>query len=76
MVYRFTIISNEVEDFIREIKIDAEATFTTCIRPYCLRATMQTMCLLLFSSVTKSGNKNRRFCWKTWAQADRTKTCI
>ena len=27
MVYRFTIISNEVEDFIREIKIDAEATF-------------------------------------------------
>mgnify|MGYP003052456006 CR=1 FL=1 len=31
--------------------------FTTCIRPYCFRATMQTMCLLLFSSVTKSGNK-------------------
>ncbi len=27
MVYRFTIISNEVEDFIREIKIDAEANF-------------------------------------------------
>ena len=27
MVYRLSIISNEVEDFIREIKIDAEATF-------------------------------------------------
>lgn len=27
MVYRFSIISNEVEDFIREIKIEAEATF-------------------------------------------------
>ena len=27
MVYRFTIISNEAEDFIREIKIDAEASF-------------------------------------------------
>ncbi len=27
MVYRFTVISNEVEDFVREIKIDAEATF-------------------------------------------------
>ena len=27
MVYRFTVISNEVDDFIREIKIDADATF-------------------------------------------------
>lgn len=27
MVYRFTVISNEVEDFIREIEIDAEASF-------------------------------------------------
>ncbi len=27
MVYRFIIISDEVDDFVREIKIDAEATF-------------------------------------------------
>lgn len=27
MVYRFRIISDEVDDFIREIKIDSEATF-------------------------------------------------
>lgn len=27
MVYRFTIISDEADDFIREIKIDPEATF-------------------------------------------------
>lgn len=27
MVYRFTIISDEVNDFVREIKIDSEATF-------------------------------------------------
>ncbi len=27
MVYRFTIISDEVDDFLREIKIDSEATF-------------------------------------------------
>lgn len=27
MVYRFTIISDEVEDFMREIKIDADAKF-------------------------------------------------
>ena len=27
MVYRFTIISDEIEDFRREIKIDSEATF-------------------------------------------------
>lgn len=76
MVYRFTIISNEVEDFIREIKIDAEATF------YDLHQAILSSCHYAdnvptsFSSVTKSGNKNRRFCWKTWAQAARTKTCI
>jgi len=27
MVYRFTIISDEVDDFLREIRIDSEATF-------------------------------------------------
>lgn len=27
MVYRFTIISDEVDDFVREINIDSEATF-------------------------------------------------
>ena len=27
MVYRFTIISDETDDFLREIKIDSEATF-------------------------------------------------
>lgn len=27
MVYRFTLISDEVDDFVREIKIDSEATF-------------------------------------------------
>ncbi len=27
MVYRFTIVSDEVDDFVREIKIDSEATF-------------------------------------------------
>lgn len=27
MIYRFTIISDEVEDFMREIKIDSDATF-------------------------------------------------
>ena len=27
MIFRFTLISDEVEDFIREYKIDADATF-------------------------------------------------
>ncbi len=27
MVYKFTIISDEVDDFVREIKLDSEATF-------------------------------------------------
>ena len=28
MIYRFTIISDEVDDFVREIQIDPEATFS------------------------------------------------
>ena len=27
MIYRFTIVSDEAENFLREIKIDADATF-------------------------------------------------
>lgn len=27
MIYRFTLISDEADDFIREIQIDPEATF-------------------------------------------------
>ena len=27
MIYKFTIISDEVDDFMREIKIDADAKF-------------------------------------------------
>lgn len=27
MIYRFTIISDEVDNFVREIQIDPEATF-------------------------------------------------
>lgn len=27
MIFRFTVISNEVDDFVREIKIDSDATF-------------------------------------------------
>lgn len=27
MIYRFTLISDEVDDFVREIKIDSDATF-------------------------------------------------
>ena len=72
MVYRFTIISNEVEDFIREIKIDAEATF------YDLHQAILSSCHYADNVPTSFFicNKNRRFCWKTWAQAARTKTCI
>ena len=27
MIYRFTLISDEVDDFVREIQIDPEATY-------------------------------------------------
>ena len=34
MIYRFTLISDEVDDFIREIKIDSEATSLICTKQY------------------------------------------
>ncbi len=34
MIYRFTIISDEVDDFVREIQIDPEATFLTSMKQY------------------------------------------
>jgi len=33
MVFRFLILSDEVDDFKREIKIDSEATFLDCTMP-------------------------------------------
>ena len=34
MIYRFTIISDEVDDFVREIQIDPEALFMTSMKQY------------------------------------------
>ena len=34
MIYRFTIISDEVDDFVREIQIDLKQLFMTSMKQY------------------------------------------
>ena len=51
MIYRFTIISDEVDDFVREIQIDPEATF------YYFR---------LSSFAMMTGRKRKKLRWKKW----------
>ena len=59
MVYRFTLISDEVDDFIREIKIDSEATFHD----------FHEAILKAAGSVMTTGKKNRKSHWKIWVPA-------
>ena len=48
MIYRFTIISDEVDDFVREIQIDPEATFYD-FHEAILKSAGYTNCLLYTS---------------------------
>ena len=69
MIYRFTLISNEVDDFVREIKIDAEASF------YDLHKAILAACNYADDQPTSFFTCNKHYCWRTWARAARTKTC-
>ena len=39
MIYRFTLISDEAENFLREIQIDPDATFYDLSSPWAIRTT-------------------------------------
>ena len=56
MVYKFRIISDEVDDFLREIDIDSEASFYD-LHEAILKST---------SSVMTIGKKKRKSHWKIW----------
>ena len=58
MVYRFTLISDEVDDFIREIKIDSEATFFD-LHEAILKAAG-------YKDDQMTGKKNRKSHWRIW----------
>ena len=72
MVYRFTIISDEVDDFIREIQIDSEATFFELHEAILKSAKYNDDQLTSFFICDEDWDRNRKSLWKTWEQV-RTK---
>ena len=73
MIYRFTLISDEVDDFIREIKIDSEATFFDLHEAILKAAGYKDDQMTLSSFVMTTGRKTRKSHWKIW-EAVRKKT--
>ena len=66
MIYRFTIISDEVDDFVREIQIDPEATFFD-LHEAILKAANYTNDQMTSSlSVMMTGKKKKKLHWKRW----------
>lgn len=66
MIYRFTIISDEVDNFVREIQIDPEATFYD-FHEAILKSTGYTNDQMTsFSFVTMTGKRRKRLHWKRW----------
>ena len=59
MIYRFTIISDEVDDFVREIQIDPEATFYD-FHEAILKSAGYT------NDQMMTGRKRKKLRWKKW----------
>ena len=59
MIYRFTLISDEVDDFIREIQIDPEATFYD-FHEAILKSAGYTNDQMTSSSATTIGKRKRK----------------
>ena len=57
MIYRFTLISDEVDDFVREIQIDPEATFYDF---------HEAIVKSVGYTNDQIGKKKRKLHWKRW----------
>lgn len=66
MIYRFTLISDEVDDFVREIQIDPEATFYDFHEAIVKSVGYTNDQMTSFSSVMMIGKKKRKLHWKRW----------
>ena len=64
MVFRFLILSDEVDDFKREIKIDSEATFLDLYNAILLG--IQKIRCVLSSSVMMTGARIQKSHWLKW----------
>jgi len=63
MIFKFLILSDEVEDFKREIKIDGDATFWISTMRLSIAPDSVKKRWLLSSFATINGEKSRRLPW-------------
>ena len=68
MVYKFLILSDEVDNFQREIEIDSEATFLQFHEAIQESAGYDKKQITSFLSVATTGKKSRKSRSSTWAQ--------
>lgn len=66
MIYRFTIISDEVDDFVREIQIDPEATFYDFHEAILKSAGYTNDQMTSFFIAMMTGRKRKKLRWKKW----------
>ena len=65
MIYRFTLISDEVDDFVREIQIDPEATFYD-FHEAIVKSVGYTNDQMTSFFICDDGKKKRKSHWKRW----------
>lgn len=73
MVYKFRIISDEVDGFFREIKIDSDASFYDLHEAILKSVGYKDDQMTSFSSATTIGKKKQKSHWRTWAEEARKK---
>ena len=66
MIYRFTIISDEMDDFVREIQIDPEATFYDFHEAILKSAGYTNDQMTSFFIAMMTGRKRKKLRWKKW----------
>ena len=70
MVFRFLILSDEVDDFKREIKIDSEATFLDLYNAIMDSVGYTKTRCVLSSSVMMTGARIRKSHWLKWISSE------
>lgn len=66
MVYKFRIISDEVDDFLREIKIDSEASFYDLHEAILKCTGYKDDQMTSFFICDEDWEKKQKSLWKTW----------
>jgi hypothetical protein len=72
MVYKFTLLSDEIDDFVRVIKIDPEATFLDLHNAILDSVNYEKNLMTTFLCVVTVGRSSRKLLWLKWTRARNT----